>query len=214
MNNQQAILEEENLNLKEQLEEELARSAEVKRASDVLALQVKQSALEKERELKEERQALFVENERLKGRLAGTHTAQMCLREHANALENSLAQKEAQITQLSSKNASLLSEKEMEIEELKCRTENLQDCVANLKAELEKVLTDSLLEKQKADDLERNLREKEAELSSTQAAHIGKERRDLMEQLEELEEQNKDLQVEHICSWKTYVHVHVCSGLT
>ena len=189
-------MKKENAELQEQLTEETGHIIEVERASTLVASQLKQSALENERRLKEEIQCLVIDAERLKGQMAGTEKAQKCLREHVNALESSLAQKEGQISKLASDNASLLSEKEIEIEDLKCAIENQEDSISGLKAELEKLLTEGLFDKQRADDLERGLNEKETELSrlkeNTEDSD-GKE--SLKQQLQGLEHQKEDLQV-------------------
>ncbi|XP_041379757.1 golgin subfamily A member 3-like [Gigantopelta aegis] len=106
-------LEEENSELRERLKEETDHVAEIERASCLVAQQLKENALEIEDRLKREKSELAVEIEHLKGRLAGINTAQQCMREHATSLENSLAQKESQLTKLASETSSLLGDKDL-----------------------------------------------------------------------------------------------------
>ena len=189
-------MKDENAGLQKELEEELERVDELERASSVVASQLKQHALEKERKLNEEKQGLIIDNERLKGRLAGTETAQNCLREHVDALENSVAQKESQLSQLLADNAALVSEKEQEIEDLNCKYESLQDSMGDLKAELEKTLTEALFNKQKVDELERVLVGKEAELNLVKENKDDKKEKELLkEQLQVIEDRKEELQV-------------------
>ncbi len=194
---QQRILECEKAELEQELEKELERKEEIQKADSVVALQTKQAAKERENELNLEIQELVMDNERLKGRLTGTDTAQKCLREHVSVLENSVAQKEGQLTQLMSQNASALSEKELELEDLKCKYETVQDSLGNVKAELEKILTEGLFDKQRAEDLESVLVSKETELSRMKEDYeANKGNGTIREQLQqELESQREAFQV-------------------
>ncbi len=194
--NRQEILKKENCDLKQELEEESSHVIEIERASSLVVSQLKQSGLEKERQLNEEIQQLIINGERLKGLIEGTEKAQQCLREHVNVLESAVAQKEGQLSTLASEMASLLSDKEIEIEDLKCVNGDLYDSVSGLKAELEKLLTEGLFDKQRVDDLERELIEKETVLNNmTKNSVDNNEREDLKQQLSELVHQKEDIQV-------------------
>ena len=186
----QKELEEENDALREVVNEESNRIFEVERASSLVAQQLKENALIAEERLKDEVQELVIETERLKGHLTGINRAQMCLREHATALESDIAQKEVQLSQLTSETTSLLAEKEREIDELKTCAENK---LGSLKTELEKALIDVLLEKQRADDLRRQLLDSEDHLKSTDTTC--NEIQALQGYTDELEKQKGDLQV-------------------
>ena len=191
-----AELEEENEGLKEQLEENMHQLADMKQTSYLEAQQLKHSAAQTERKLKDQIQELMLEKERYKGRLAGVGTTQTCMREHAEALETTLVQKDSALTQLSNETGTLLREKDKEIEELTEDVANLRDQVSSVKTELERALTDALLEKQRADDLNSQLVEKEEVLSERASTSSERELIAARDQVSKLEATHEDLQVE------------------
>ena len=127
------------------------------------------------------------------------------MREHASSLENSLAQKESQLTQLTSETSSLLRDKDREISELNSTIATLQDNDSHLKSELEQALNDALLEKQRANDTQRQLAMKEEELVHLKSLPSNeRDLQSLKEQVSLLEQVKNDLQVCYIFSIKIY----------
>ena len=127
------------------------------------------------------------------------------MREHATSLENSLAQKESQLTKLASETSSILGDKDREISELNSTITTLQDNDSYLKSELEQALNDALLEKQRADDTQRQLTMKEEELAHLKFLPSNeRELQSLKEQVSMLEQVKNDLQVCYTFSIKIY----------
>lgn len=127
------------------------------------------------------------------------------MREHASSLENSLAQKESQLTQLTSETSTLLRDKDREISELNSTIATLQDNDSYLKSELEQALNDALFEKQRANDTQRQLAMKEEELVHLKPLPSNeRELQSLKEQVSMLEQVKNDLQVCYTFSIKIY----------
>ena len=186
----------ENIELQNRLDEEEKRVTEIERASSLVAQELKRNADIAEQKLKEQVHEVTMEMEKLKGRLAGINTTQMCMREHASSLETALAQKESQLSSMASESNALVAEKEHEISELKQHISNLQDNASYLKAELEKALTDALLEKQRAEDNERKATQQNSKLLDLEAiVNENAEVQTLKEQLSEYQQLKADLQV-------------------
>lgn len=186
----------ENIELKDKLDEEEKRVAEIERASSLVAQELKRNANMAEQRLKEQLHDVTMETEKLKGRLAGINTTQMCMREHASSLETALAQKESQIAHMVSESNALVAEKEYEISQHKENMSNLQDNVSYLKAELEKALTDALLEKQRAEDNERKANQQHSKILELGAKlDENAEVQTLKEHLSEYQQLKTDLQV-------------------
>ena len=128
------------------------------------------------------------------------------MREHASSLENSLAQKESQLTQLTSETSSLLRDKDRKISELNSTIATLQDNDSHLKSELEQALNNALLEKQRANDTQRQLAMKEEELVHLKSLPSNERELQLLkEQVSMLEQVKNDLQVCYI--FTAVVHV-------
>lgn len=191
-------LNHELMNLKDQLVEEQDRISELEQESHDLTVKLQ----ERENELNEEINELIVDNERLKGRLSGLDTAQKCLREHLRDIESSLADKESEFMDKLSKSEALVCEKEREIEQLESQVSDLQDTIDDWKAELEKVLTEKLLDKQRAESLERALQEKVTLNGQTKAKEDSSH---LQDTLNDLEEEKRLLQVYIIMMFPIHV---------
>ena len=189
-------LENENRDLRDQLEETMNHLMEVEQACSVESEQVSQAAVLAERELKEEIQKISQEKERYKGQLEGVSTIQNCMREHVEALESSLAQKDSALTQLSLETNSLLQEKDEEIEDLREGINNTQEELLSVKGELERALANALLEKQRADELDCRLAEKDSAILERESASLKQELDDAREHQARLAGTNDDLQIE------------------
>jgi chromosome segregation ATPase len=197
LENDKAILKEEKANLKERLDEEEDKISEIERASTLVAKQLKEEAERAVKGLEEEKQKLTIETEHLKGRLAGISTAQQCTREHANSLEAALAQKDAQLRQLTGETQSMLADRDKEITELKDVVTNLKDAENSLKIELETTLTDKLLEKQRADETAREASRKEEKIQELLGSLTkGEDGQRLKEKNDMLQMENNDLKAE------------------
>lgn len=192
----QLLSQDENTQLKEQLREEREHTKQVEeKLKENIRKSQEDSALDKERHESEKHQ-LSVELQHLKGRLAGINRSQQCTREHANSLEKTLAQKETQLQQLSTENDRILAQKEDHISELQCALNELRDGEANLKSELEKALNDGLLNKQRGDEMERQVEEVRVELNELKRNTLtGNSVKELEEQIDMLEQVKTDLQV-------------------
>ena len=188
-------LQKDNEDLNSHLEENIRKVAELDESSSLVAQQLKENAAKVEGELHSEIQTLVLEGERLKGRLMGVTTAQQCTRQHASSLEMALAQKEAQVSELERKMKMVVEGKEAEVLEYQEQLSNLQDDNSTLKAELEHLRTDRLLEKQQLKELERKLAEQSEELSPFTAKATTDETGELRRKSEELQQLNDDLQV-------------------
>lgn len=178
---------QENLKLINQLHEKEKQFVELKQASEMLSQNIREEGQKTIEELEKQNQKLTYECEHLKGRLAGTNITQQCLREHAASIENSLSQKEAQLHQLALETSSMLFEKDQLISELNASISILKDSESYLKSELEQALTESLMEKQRADDTQRELAYNKEELPSNSKQFV--------EEVNYLEQENNDLKV-------------------
>ena len=195
LENSKLVLQEEIVKLKEEINEEKQHLTEVERASTLVTQKLKEDARRSMEQLEEQKNNLIIESERLKGRLAGINTAQQCMREHTASLEKSLAQKESQLHQHALETDSMLAEKDQTISELNSSIINLKDSESFLKSELEQALNELLLERQRANDTQRQLTFKEDELQQLSVTSNNDECSSLKEQISLLEQKNHDLEV-------------------
>ena len=159
------ILVKQNHDLSEQLLQETQQRLEVERASGLVATKLKQNAEQERNELMQKNRDISLELERLRGRLAGLHTTQLTMRDHASNLEIALAKKETLIVKLSTEAQEVLEKKHLEresfITQIAALEKQLKDEVT---AEQEKVQ----IEKQRIQELESELSKYESNLASEQ----------------------------------------------
>lgn len=182
-------LSKSNRDLLAQLQQEAGLRSEVERASSLVTLKLKQNAEERERRLQEQVAGLTLEVERLKGRLSGISTAQLCMRDHAGALEAVLAIKESSLAQLS---ARALEEKEEEERERVEAMLRLEQSVEGLKEELQRTKERAAVERRRAGEEVERLEQRVVEL---QEQH-GEEVEGTRGKMEQVVRAREELQVE------------------
>ena len=185
-------LSKNNRDLLGQLQQEVAQRSEVERASGLVTLKVKQNAEERERRLQEQVGGLTLEVERLRGRLSGISTAQLCMRDHAGALEAALATKESSLVKLSAQTQKALEEKEEEEHERVAAILQLEQSVEALKEELQKTKEKAAAERREAAEAAQRLEQKVAEIREQH----GEEVESLRGKMEQVVRGREELQVE------------------
>ena len=122
--------------VRNRLEHESVEKGEVERASSMVALRLKQTAEERERELRDRNQSLSLELEQLRGRLAGVAITQQAMKTHTTHLESTLGDRDSSLTKLSSELEREKRERQSREEEIQNEVASLRDEVASLQAEL------------------------------------------------------------------------------
>lgn len=185
-------LSKSNRDLLAQLQQEVGQRSEVERASGLVTLKLKQNAEENERRLQEQVAGLTLEVERLRGRLSGMSTAQLCMRDHTGALEAALATKESSLIKLSTQAQQALEEKEEEERERAEAILHLEQSVEGLKEELQRTKEKAVVERRRAVEEVERLEQRVVEL---QEQH-GEEVEGTRSKMEQVVRAREELQVE------------------
>ena len=162
-------LNKHNDELTQHLQEAVEQKAEVEKASGMVVSKLKEVAERDKHELVEKSKDLSLEVERLRGRLAGMHTTQATIRDHAASLELTLAKKEFAIVQLSAESQKVLEDKSRDERAFEAQISSLETQLRDLESSAAQHKERVSNEKIRADELERQL--KQAELVGKQAEH-------------------------------------------
>lgn len=181
-----------NRDLVGKLQQEVAQKSEVERASSLVTLKLKQNAEENERRLQKQVADLTLELERLRGKLSGISTAQICLRDHTGALEAALATKESSLVKLSAQAQKALEEKEEEERERTSVILRLEQSVEQMKEELQRTKEKTASDKRSAAEEVGRLEQKVAELLEQH----GEEAESSRIKMEQLAKARDELQME------------------
>lgn len=159
----------QNHQLVEQLQQEIQNKAEIERASGLVVKKLKQNAEKEKKDLVRKNRDISLELERLRGRLAGMHTTQTAIRDHASTLETALANKESSIVKLSAETQSVLEEKALEDKAFEEQVAGLEDQLKDLNRDLVGQKEEALKERHRVQELERELSLRSSELATLQA---------------------------------------------
>ena len=184
----------QNHDLTEKLHEESQQRIEVERASGLVASKLKQNAEKEKKDLLQKYQDLSLEVERLRGRLAGMHTTQATMRDHATNLEVTLAKKESSIVKLSAEAQKVLEEKELEDHAFGAKISTLEKQLDDLNADVAAHREKAQSEIIRAQELERKLMKRESELASMQVELSRRESPVTNKQLTKLSSEKEALQ--------------------
>ena len=185
-------LSKNNHDLLLQLHQEVSQRSEVERASGLVTLKLKQNAEENERRLQEQVSGLTLEVERLKGRLSGISSAQLCMRDHAGALEAALATRESSLVKLSTEAQRAQEEREEEERRREATISRLEQSVEATKEELQRSREKAGAERKAATEMVERLEHRMVELREQH----GEEVEGLRGKMEQLMRSKEELQVE------------------
>lgn len=160
--------------MREKLMYESTQRGEVERASGMVALKLKQNAEEKERQLQENNQAMSLELEQLKGRLAGILATQHAMRNHTSQLEITLAEKESALIKTSAELQRLLEEEQTSTTLAYTKINSLEQDVATLKTELTETQEKLISEENRTNELTEELIKTSHELSQIKTEQVSK----------------------------------------